>query len=318
MAKQSNQKLKILYLLKILSDNTDSESGMTLSEISAELAKYNISAARKSLYDDIDSLRVFGVDVCVKRDRYVRYYINKREFSFYEIKYIVDALEGFSSVDPHMTEELVAKICKNFGVKGRTYYEKNDKFSPKMPTVICNEFNKNIECISQAIVQNKKIKFKEFVWNPQKQRLLKNDGKISMVTPIRLECKGKYRLIAFDGKSVRSYLVDRLLDVEPSDEKNSLSVADRERFLNEAENIECANVRIQFAKDFLSDIFERFGLGITVLSSNEGSVEASVKVKLDDEFYSWIFSNSELVKILSPENVCNEYKMRLLNALDRA
>mgnify|MGYP005612763047 CR=1 FL=1 len=58
MAKQSNQKLKLLYLLKILVERTDAERGMTLSEISAELAKYNIGAARKSLYDDIESLRV--------------------------------------------------------------------------------------------------------------------------------------------------------------------------------------------------------------------------------------------------------------------
>ena len=69
MAKQSNQKLKLLYLLKILFEQTDENSGLTIPQMITELAKYNISAARKSLYDDIESLRVFGIDVKVKRDR---------------------------------------------------------------------------------------------------------------------------------------------------------------------------------------------------------------------------------------------------------
>ena len=75
MAKQSNQKLKLLYLLKILIENTDENTGLTITQISNELAKYNISAARKSLYDDLELLRVFGIDIKFKRDRYVRYYI---------------------------------------------------------------------------------------------------------------------------------------------------------------------------------------------------------------------------------------------------
>ena len=48
MAKMPNQKLKLLYLMKILLSRTDAEHGMTLSEISAELAGYDISAERKS------------------------------------------------------------------------------------------------------------------------------------------------------------------------------------------------------------------------------------------------------------------------------
>ena len=61
--KQSNQKLKLLYLLKILSEKTDEEHKMTVPQMIQELEKYGISAERKSIYDDIEALRFFGLDI---------------------------------------------------------------------------------------------------------------------------------------------------------------------------------------------------------------------------------------------------------------
>ena len=318
MAKQSNQKLKLLYLLRILLKRTDSESGLTLSQISAELAKYNISAARKSLYDDIEALRLFGIDVCVKRDRYVRYYIDKREFSSVETKYMIDALESFASIDPTVANQLIEKIVRVWGVKGRSYTQTNSEPLVKMPRVICDEFDKNVEIINTAISQNKKIRFKEFLWNPQKQRILKNDGKITQVTPIRLINDKKYRLCAFDGVRVQEYLVDRLLDVEILNEAGVSSSAYKEFFDKNIIDIDYANVRIEFDSSFASEVFERFGLGVTVLSIKEETFEFSIKVKLDEDFYCWLFTNSKYIRKISPDRVREEYKERILMALEDA
>ena len=69
MAKKSNQKIKLLYLMKILLENTDDEHGMTLAEISDALGEYGIDAERKTLYDDIDVLCLFGLDIENKENR---------------------------------------------------------------------------------------------------------------------------------------------------------------------------------------------------------------------------------------------------------
>ena len=92
MAKMPNQKLKLLYLKRILLERTDADHAMTLAEISAELAKYDISAERKSLYDDIEMLKLYGIDVQVKRDRQVRYYVAHHTFSLAELKLLIDAI----------------------------------------------------------------------------------------------------------------------------------------------------------------------------------------------------------------------------------
>lgn len=57
MSKKSNQKLKLLYLLKILMEKTDTDHTLTVQQMIQELNKYGISAERKSIYDDIESLK---------------------------------------------------------------------------------------------------------------------------------------------------------------------------------------------------------------------------------------------------------------------
>lgn len=316
MAKQSNQKLKLLYLLKILLEQTDAQSGKTLSEISLELAKYNISAGRKSLYDDIEALRVFGIDICVKRDRYVKYYIDKREFSFVELKYTIDALATFDAIDPEIARELIEKIVLVWGVKGRGYTNNELSTVMKMPRAISDELNKNIELINLSINNNKKITCKEFCWNSKKQRTLKNEGKPMVLTPIRLICDKKYILYAFDGVGVSEYRVDRLIALEILSQRGAPKSAYETFFDESLFDFDCVNVRIEFDSSYAGVVFDKFGLGVTVLSNREDVFEFSVKTKLDDSFYFWLFSNSKHIRKISSERVRDEYKERLLTALE--
>ena len=67
MSRNPMQKQKLLYLRKILLEKTDENHGLTSSEILAELALYGITAERKSLYDDLQVLEKFGMDICNHR-----------------------------------------------------------------------------------------------------------------------------------------------------------------------------------------------------------------------------------------------------------
>ena len=56
MAKSDNQKLKLLYIKKMLEEKTDENHVISTQQIIDELAKYDIKAERKSIYSDIDML----------------------------------------------------------------------------------------------------------------------------------------------------------------------------------------------------------------------------------------------------------------------
>ena len=60
MAKASEQKLKILYLLDILEKYTDEQHPIDTNEILRRLEARGIQAERKSIYDDIAALKTGG------------------------------------------------------------------------------------------------------------------------------------------------------------------------------------------------------------------------------------------------------------------
>ena len=68
MAKGSNQKQKLLYLAKIFFTETDEQHGLTLSEITARLRSYDIFVERKTLYQDFEELRHFGLDIIARKE----------------------------------------------------------------------------------------------------------------------------------------------------------------------------------------------------------------------------------------------------------
>lgn len=78
MAKQSNQKAKLLYLQKFLTEETDAQHGITIAGLVDRLAEAGIAAERKSLYDDIEVLRAFGLQIEIVRGRANSYKLTGR------------------------------------------------------------------------------------------------------------------------------------------------------------------------------------------------------------------------------------------------
>lgn len=79
MAKSNNQKMKILYLMRAFQNRTDEEHVLSMQDILDELAEHGISAERKSIYDDMDALRMFGLNICYRRARPSGYYLSGNE-----------------------------------------------------------------------------------------------------------------------------------------------------------------------------------------------------------------------------------------------
>lgn len=77
MAKSMNQKAKILYLQRML-EHTGEYECLTMQQILDSLLEQGIQAERKSIYDDMETLRSFGVDVRYRRGKEGGYYVADR------------------------------------------------------------------------------------------------------------------------------------------------------------------------------------------------------------------------------------------------
>ena len=68
MARSAHQKLKLLLLRQYLERHSDEAHPVTTSQLIEYLASQGIRAERKSIYDDMDALFTFGVDVIRVRE----------------------------------------------------------------------------------------------------------------------------------------------------------------------------------------------------------------------------------------------------------
>ena len=97
MARSSFQKLKLLHVMNYLLQNSDEEHPITVNQMIQYLESNGIAAERKSIYDDIEALRTFGMDIeeC-KRGRVFGYYVASRTFELPELKLLVDVVQSSS------------------------------------------------------------------------------------------------------------------------------------------------------------------------------------------------------------------------------
>ncbi len=111
MSKNANQKLKLLYLARILEEESDEGHPLTVSDLITALAHSGIPAERKSIYDDIDALSQFGYDIITARSRGNTYYLGERRFQAPELKLLVDAVQSAKFISESKSRALIKKIC---------------------------------------------------------------------------------------------------------------------------------------------------------------------------------------------------------------
>src|SRR5699024_2275523 len=92
MPRSANQKLKLLCLCKILWERTDEEHPLTVPELIQALEAWDIRAERKSIYDDMEALRTFGLDVQNRKGKAPGWFLGERPFQLAELKLLVDAV----------------------------------------------------------------------------------------------------------------------------------------------------------------------------------------------------------------------------------
>ena len=105
MPKSENQKQKLLYLLKFFYEETDEDHPLTVNEIIAKLNQNGISAARRSIYDDIRTLQDFGIDIVIRKSKTCSYFLGSRLFETSELKILIDSIQSSRFITKKKSED---------------------------------------------------------------------------------------------------------------------------------------------------------------------------------------------------------------------
>ena len=317
MAKSPNQKLKLLYLVKFLMQHSDEEHPVSTAQIIEELKKNDISAERKSIYDDIEALCNFGVDIVQVKGRNGGYYIGERDFELPELKLLVDSVQSSKFITQDKTYKLIKKIESLASVYDGQLLQRQVYVSNRVKSM--NEsIYYTVDAISDAITQNRKIRYQYFEYTVTKERRFRHDGKFYEVSPFALIWDDEnYYMLAWDSdaEKMKHYRVDKMFKVSITDneregikefEKVDMSAYTKSVFGMFGGNEQ--KVKLRFANHLVGAVLDRFGRDIIVIKDGDEHFTVSVNVVVSQQFLAWVFGFGDDVEIISPEDVRNEMK----------
>ncbi len=311
--KKSQQKLKLMYLAKILMEKTDEEHTITVPEMIAELGKLGISAERKSIYDDIEQLQLYGLDICSNKTRTTNYYIASRDFELPELKLLVDSVQSCKFITSKKSMELISKIEKLTSHENAKKLQRQVFITNRVKT-LNEQIYYNVDKIHEAIAANKQITFKYFNLDVNKNKVYRKEGGLYTESPVALTWDDEnYYLITYKEKygNYTHYRVDKMENIELTDidrvlddKPFDLSAYSKKMF--QMFGGEEAEVSVEFQSELVGVVFDRFGTDVPIIKKDEGHFICYLKVAVSQQFLSWIMSFGKKAKIISPDYVVEE------------
>ncbi|MDE6627718.1 MAG: WYL domain-containing protein [Lachnospiraceae bacterium] len=321
MAKRMNQKLKLLRLMQIMLEQTDDNHSLTMEQILAELQRYDITAERKSIYSDMEALRLYGIDIIgEKGNRTCYYHVGTREFELAELKLLVDAVQSSKFITEKKSKKLIKKLEGFLSRYDAKKLQRQVFVSGRIKTM--NEsIYYNVDMIHEAIASNVKIKFKYYNWDVDKKITLRHDGDDFCISPWGLLWDNEnYYLIGYDSLAgiIKHYRVDKILKLRLDKEKREGREYFREydmagytkKHFGMFDGKE-ERVKIEFENRFSGVVIDRFGKDVVIRKSDEEHFIVTVDVAVSEQFLGWIFALGSGARIVGPESVVERMREQI-------
>lgn len=320
MPKSPNQKLKLLYLMQYLLQKSDEAHPISVQQMIDELSAHDIKAERKSIYDDLEALRVFGLDIVQTRGKTTGYYVGARDFELPELKLLVDSVQSSKFITQKKTLSLIKKIeslasAYDAQLLQRQVYVRNRVKSMNESVYY------NVDEISNAITRDKAIRFKYFDYTVSKERQFRKDGAWYEISPFSLMWDDEnYYMLGFDTEvgRLKHYRVDKMTEISATEQcrsgKEAFRAIDMSEYSKKIFGMftgELQTVKLRFANHLVGAAIDRFGRDIMIIASDDEHFNVSVDVAVSPQFFAWLFGFGKEVEVISPESVRSEFKARI-------
>jgi predicted DNA-binding transcriptional regulator YafY len=313
---RSDHKLKTLYLLNILLEETDENNPLTTKDLIQKLKFYGIDSERKSIYSDIECLKDYGVDIICEKDRSNKYYVASRDFELAELKLLVDSVQASKFITHKKSENLIKKIQKL-----ASKHEAKDLQRQVMVHKRIKSMNESIyysvDAIHEAIKNKKKIEFKYYSYDGDKNFVPRREGAIYSVIPFALSWANEnYYLVGYYDryKDVSNFRVDRMKSVQVSPDVAIIPPGYENFDLNSYTNKifsmfggELERVKLRFNKSMINLVIDKFGKDVMIYDKTENYFYISLDLAISNTFFSWMVLFGNEGEIIEPVEVREAY-----------
>lgn len=307
MPKDNKQKIKLLYLMEILRQDTDEQHPISTNQICKRLAEQGISCERRTVGMDMKVLNDYGYEIMSKMVGHEKaYYIEDRSFSVPEIKILMDAVQAAKFITPGKSSALIEKLAALGGSHQAEILKEN---------IICFDTRKhtnemifyNVQALEDAIREHKKASFQYFDLNEKREKVYRRDGERYTVDPMALVYNEDfYYLMSFNSNhdAITTYRVDRMERVRVEDEavcaQAIVEGADIHEYTSQVfkmYNGVPRELTLEFDDSLTGAMYDRFGEEIEI--KRLGKKRCSVTVTIQDSpvFRSWLAQFEKKIKV---------------------
>lgn len=323
MPKNPKQKQKLLYIMKFFTEKTDEEYGVTVADIIEYLDGYGIAAERKSIYNDIETLRDFGMDIVkTKVGKISLFSLASREFETQELKLLVDAVQCSKFITQKKSRDLIRKI--------ESLTSENQAKALHRQVIVANrvktsneEIYRNIDSINRAINSKRKISFFYTQWEINRTgvrkvvKVRRHDGMRYLLTPKALTWDDEnYYLIAYDAGTelLKHFRVDKMEDIvveeERADSAKAVNKFDLAAYTKQVFGMyggELVNVKLRFDNSLIGVVVDRFSDKVFISPNSDGTFTVSAEVMLSPQFFGWLFSFGDKARLMTPKSAKDRF-----------
>ena len=327
MSKSPNQKLKLLYLMEILLQQTDERHPMTVPEMISELAKHGVAAERKSIYNDLESLRIFGLDIVQTKSRTTGYYIGARSFEVPELKLLVDSVQSSKFITHKKTLALIKKIEGLASIYDAQLLQRQVYVHGRVKSMNESVYY-NVDEISDAISRDRQIRFHYFEYTISKQRRYRKEGAFYVVSPLALMWDNEnYYLLAWDAKAAlrKHYRVDKMTEItatgvprESNDETRSFDPAVYSQQVFGMFRGEQCRMKLRFENSLAGVVLDRFGRDRLLVPDGPDHFVFQADISVSPTFLGWLAGFGGRAEIVFPASAAEAYRDFLRRALSAA
>ena len=296
----------LLLLQRYLYEHTDDQHPASVADILAFWQEYGIQAGRKSVYSAIEVLQSSGMDIVCVKSTQNRYFVGERLFELPELKLLVDAVESSGFITEKKSTALIKKLghltstAQAEQLNRRIYMGGTPK--PENESIYYN-----VDTIHNAVQKKQQITFQYFEYSPKKEKILKHDGYKYRFSPYAMiwnrDC---YYAVGWSEKhgKIAQFRVDRMTAVQTLDFDPAEYV--RKVFGMYPDNL--CTVELLCNNEVMRSVIDRFGENVWTETVDEQHFRATVEVAPSPPFFSWVFTFSGKIRIVSPAAVLEEMR----------
>ncbi len=313
--KRTATKSRILFLLQYIFENTDDNHSISTNDLIKVLDENGFSANRKTVRDDVDMLCDAGYDILIdKNGKSNSYHFGTRTFELPELKMLVDAVSSSRFISAEKSDALIQKLTSL-----TSKYEAVDLTARIFTADRIKADNGKIflttDVVSRAIEQEKKVSFQYYDYLPTKEKVLRNNGEVYIISPYALIWSDdRYYLVGYSDKrhELTPFRVDRMtvpqITDEPAVKNISFNPAD---FTNKVVQMYPSGneqtVTLRCKNENMRSVIDKFGEDIKVDVIDTQHFTAKVQVQPSQTFFGWVFTFRGDIEIVGPDEVREEF-----------